>query len=141
MSRTPHHRKVLWFIILGWACGSMGCIHNHYYGTSATIPGCPPTGQAITTQVGQVCDVPNNNVVVSGATTSRVISSEVTAQPASSSGGLAMPPANRVVISQPSYGPPSVGQTSNRIRSPWRRPDPENPIIKAEGAYDDSTIR
>jgi hypothetical protein len=50
-------------------------------------------------------------------------------------------PADRVVISQPAYGPPSIGQTSNRIKSPWRKPDPDVPIIKAEGAYDDSVIK
>jgi hypothetical protein len=108
------------------------------------MPGCPPTGQPVTTQVGSICDVPNGNVVVSGATSSRSISSNVGPQPASTSNGASVStvPSDRVVISQPAYGPPSIGQTSNRIKSPWRRPDPETvPIIKAEGAYDDSTIK
>ncbi len=141
MSRTPHLRKILAIFILGWVCGSSGCIHNHYYGTGATMPGCPPVGQPIATQVGSVCDVPSGNVVVSGGS-SRVISSNVDPRPASSSGAVTMGSSDRVVISQPAYGPPSVGQVSSRIRSPWKRPDPETvPIIKAEGAYDDTTIR
>jgi hypothetical protein len=48
--------------------------------------------------------------------------------------------ASRVVISQPSYGPPSVGQVSNRFR--WHKLDPEPlPSMKAEGGIDDAILR
>jgi hypothetical protein len=143
MRRTPCLRIVLGIIGLGWVCGLSGCTHNYYYGTSPTMQGCPPVvGQTVTTQVGSVCDVPSGNVMVSGGSSSRAMNSNVEPRPASSAGSLAMGPSDRVVISQPAYGPPSVGQVSNRMRSPWKRPDPEPvPILKAEGAYDDTTIR
>ncbi len=142
MNQTSHPRKVLWIIVLGWVGASSGCIHNHYYGTGATFPGCPPGTQPVTTQIGSICDVPSGNVVVSGATSSRTISSNVGPQPATAGGSYPMNQSDRIVISQPAIGPPSIGQFSNRIKSPWKRPDPEAPpIIKAEGAYDESTIR
>jgi hypothetical protein len=139
MSRTPNLRNVLWILVMGWA-GSSGCIHNHYYGT---VPGCPPTGQPMTTQVGSVCDVPSGNVVVSGASTSGTISSNVGPQPASAGANITSTPSDRVVISQPSYGTPPTGQTSSRLNlKKWVRPDPEAPpVLKAEGAYDENKIQ
>jgi hypothetical protein len=136
MSRAPSLRGALWVIILAWA-GASGCIHNHYYGTP--VPGCPPTGQAITTQVGSVCDVPSGQVVVTGPSSPKTISSEVAAQPPSTGTSILANP-SRVVISQPAFGPPSIGQSNSRFK--WRKPDPESlPIMKAEGTFDDSTIR
>jgi hypothetical protein len=106
------------------------------------MPGCPPTGTTVTTQAGSICDVPSGNVVVSGANASRSISSNVNPQPASAGVSMSANSSDRVVISQPAYGAPSIGQTSNRLKSLWKKPDPDPvPILKAEGAYDDSTIR
>jgi hypothetical protein len=137
MSRAPGLRGALWIVVIGWAFNS-GCIHNHYYGTN--IPGCPPVGSAVTTQVGSVCDVPSGQVVVTGPPRS-TISSNVTPQPSNISSAVTPGGPSQVVISQPAYGPPSIGQTSNRFRL-WRKPDPENiPLMKAEGGLDDSTIR
>ena len=136
MSRMPRLRGALWIIIVGWA-GNSGCIHNHYYGTN--VPGCPPIGSTVTTQVGSVCDVPSGQVVVSGPSSS-AISSSVTAPPARSGSSVTTIGQPRVVISQPAYGPPSIGQSSGRFK--WRKPDPESlPIMKAEGGLDEPTIR
>jgi hypothetical protein len=140
MSRAPGLRGALWVAILGSALQT-GCIHNHYYGTAATIPGCPPTvGSTVTTQVGSLCDVPSGGMVVSnpssGATVSSGVAAPSKAVPAvGSSDGT-----SRVVISQPALGPPSIGQSSGRIK--WKKPDPEAiPPMKAEGGLDDSISR
>ena len=133
MSRVTNLRRALWIIVLGWG-GTSGCIHNHYYGTA--MPGCPPVGTPVTTQVGSICDVPSSNVVISGASSSAV-SSNVTTRPSSAS---TMNGPSRVVISQPAYGPPSIGQGSGWMK--WRKPDPDSPpTMKAEGGVDDTTIR
>ena len=135
MSRAPNLRGVLWVVVLGWA-GASGCIHNHYYGT---VPGCPPGTQPVTTQIGSVCDVPSGSTVISGGVT-RSISSNVTTPPATQSSGVSMSGQPRVVISQPAYGPPSIGQSSNRLGK-WLKPDPENlPTMKAEGGLEDPTV-
>jgi hypothetical protein len=119
MSRAPGLRGALWIVVAASALQS-GCIHNHYYGTQPVIPGCPPpaTSSTVTTQVGSICDVPSGQV----------------AAVASSAG------TSRVVISQPALGPPSIGQSSGRIK--WKKPDPETiPPMKAEGGLDDSVSR
>ena len=104
-----------------------GCTHNYYYGAA---PGCVPIGQTVTTQVGQVCEVPNGTVVTSNAP-GTVISQPESANPLSSG-----PNAQRIVISQPAYN----SSFSNRLR--WRRPDPENlATTRVEGALPDSTTR
>ena len=137
MSRAPGLRGALWIVVAGWAVNS-GCIHNHYYGTN--VPGCPPVGSTVTTQVGSTCDVPSGQVVVTGPP--RTISSNVGPQPPASSSVVTSGGPPQVVISQPAYGPPSIGQSSSRLRI-WRKPDPETiPIMRAEGGLDDdSTIR
>jgi len=130
MSRAPRLRGALWIAIVGSALQA-GCIHNHYYGTTAGIPGCPPTGSTVTTQLGSICDVPNSQIVVTDPSSKATVSSSVTA----SSGGI-----SRVVISQPALGPPSIGQSSGRIK--WHKPDPEAlPAMKAEGGLNDSITR
>ena len=132
MSITPSLRQVLWTLVAAWALGSTGCIHNHYYGTSA-VPGCPPGTQPVTTQVGSVCEVQPGTTIVSQGSGTRTTSSNVNPAPASS---------DRVVISQPGYSYSTIGGMNSRFRSPWRRVEPEaTPTIKAEGAYDDTTIR
>jgi hypothetical protein len=133
MSRKPNLRHVLGILIIGWA-GSSGCIHNHYYGT---VPGCPP-GQTVTTQVGSVCDVPSGNVVVSGATSSGTVNSNVGPQPATAGATITSTPFSRVGISQPSYGNLPNGQYNSRLSlKKWVKPDPEA-ILKAEGTYDEN---
>lgn len=136
MCRAPDLRRALWIVVMAWS-GASGCIHNHYYGTA--LPGCTP-GQTVATQIGAVCDVPSGQVVVSGPTSPRTISSAVATQPLPQGTSILANPGSRVVISQPSYGLPSIGQSSSRFR--WRKPDPESlPIMKVEGAFDDSTVR
>ena len=140
MSRATGLRGALWVAIAGSALQT-GCIHNHYYGTSPMIPGCPPpAGTAVTTQVGSMCDVPTGNVVVTNPSSSTTVRSSVIA-PSKTTPSVGSYDANpRVVISQPAQGPPSIGQSSGRIK--WRKPDPENiPAMKAEGALDDSIVR
>jgi hypothetical protein len=136
MSRAPGFRGALWMVVVGSTLQS-GCIHNHYYGTTPTaMPGCPPFGSTVTTQVGSICDVPSGQVVVSNpaANSSVAGASTSTAAMASSAGQ------SRVVISQPALGPPSIGQSSGRIK--WKKPDPEAiPPMKAEGGLDDSISR
>jgi hypothetical protein len=129
VSRATRPSGALWVAILG-ASLQAGCIHNHYYGTTPVIPGCPPTGSTVTTQVGAICDVPSGRVIVTNPSSE----SETTTRTASIStaGGP-----SRVVISQPAQGPPSIGQSSGRIR--WRKPDPETlPIMNAKGGLDDT---
>jgi hypothetical protein len=136
MSRAPNIRGALWVIVMAWA-GASGCTHNYYYGTP--VPGCPPAGQAVTTQVGSVCDVPSGQVVVTGPSSPKTISSDVAAQPQGKGTSILSNP-SRVVISEPAFGPPSIGQSNSRFK--WKKPDPESlPIMKAEGALDDSTTR
>jgi hypothetical protein len=130
MSRAPGFRGALWIVVVGSTLQS-GCIHNHYYGTTPAIPGCPPTTSTVTTQVGSICDVPGGMVVASNPSSNAPVSSSVTA----SSGGI-----SRVVISQPALGPPSIGQSSGRIK--WRKPDPEAlPPMISSGGLDESVSR
>jgi hypothetical protein len=137
MSRAPNLRRALGILIMAWA-GASGCIHNHYYGTG--MPGCPPIGQPVTTQVGSICDVPTGQVIVSNPSSSRTISSNVTAQPLAEGTAVASNGQPRVVISQPAFGPPSIGQSTSRLK--WRRPDPESlATTKVEGGLDDTTLR
>jgi hypothetical protein len=138
MSRAPGFRGALWVAIAGSAL-QVGCI-NHYYGTAPLIPGCPPVGSTITTQVGTVCDVPSGRVVVSNPASGATVSSSVADSSTRSAAVVASGGPSRVVISQPASGPPSVGQVSGRIK--WRKPDPESlPPMKAEGGLDESVIR
>ncbi len=137
MSRAPELRGALWIAFVG-SILQTGCIHNHYYGTNAVIPGCPPVGTT-TTQVGSVCEVPGGEVVVSNPS-SKTVGSNVTPPSSRVSTNDSRMAASRVVISQPSYGPPSVGQVSNRFR--WHKLDPEPlPSMKAEGGIDDAILR
>ena len=138
MSRTPGFRGALWIAFLGSALQT-GCIHNHYYGTTPGMPGCPPIGSTVTTQVGSICDMPSGQVVVTNPGT-RVISSNVDA-PATRTASLdpSYGP-SRVVISQPAYGPPSIGQGTSRFK--WKSPEPDSlPTMKAEGALDNPILR
>jgi hypothetical protein len=141
MSRAPGPRGALWiWIVVVGSASQVGCIHNHYYGTVPTTAGCPPAGSTVTTQVGSLCDVPSGRIVVSNPSSNAAVASSdagsatLTASAASSAG------ASRIVISQPAQGPPSIGQSSGRIK--WRKPDPETiPTMKAEGGLDDSISR
>ena len=137
MSRAPGLRGALWIAMLGSVL-QMGCIHNHYYGTNPGMLGCPPVGTT-TTQVGSVCEVPSSEVVVSNPS-SRAVGSTITPPSSRVSSNDSTMAASRVVISQPSYGPPSVGQVSNRFR--WHKLDPETlPSMKAEGGMEDAFLR
>ena len=139
MSRATRLCGALWIAVVGSSVQT-GCIHNHYYGTAATIPGCPPTGSTVTTQtqLGSICDVPGGRVVTNSAGAMVTANEGDSTTRISSIAGSVGP--SRVVISQPAQGPPSIGQSSGRIR--WRRPDPETlPTLKAEGGLDDSISR
>ena len=116
-------RRTCW-VGLAIAAISSGCTHNYYYGTAT---GCPPIGQPVTTQIGQVCEVPGGTVVTSTAPIGQVSSG---AQLTSA------PHAQRVVISQPSAG----ASITNRYR--WHRPDPESvATTRSEGALGESNYR
>lgn len=131
MRHAPNLRCALWIVLAGWA-GSMGCIHNHYYGT---VPGCGPTGLPTSTQFGQVCEVPSGQVIVSGAPSPSAGSSSSVEVPKPRHDATAAINAQpRVVISQPAYGP-SIGQSVSRLK--WRRPDPESlATTRVEGALE-----
>ena len=105
---------------------SSGCTHNYYYGTAT---GCPPLGQAVTTQMGQVCEVPSETIVTSSAPIVQGgTGAQLTSTPQSQS--------QRVVISQPAYGP------SFATRNRWHRADPESvATTRSEGALGDSNYR
>ena len=99
-----------------------GCTHNYYYGTAA---GCLPAGQTYTTQVGQVCEVPSGAVMTSSAAT-----------PGGGAQVAAAAQPQRVVISQPAYGP----SFSNRYR--WHRADPESlATTRSDGALQESIAK
>lgn len=140
MSRATGIRGALWIAMVGAALQT-GCIHNHYYGTTApVIPGCPPPGSTVTTKVGSICDVPAGEVVVSNPASNTTISSSVADSSTRVASAASSPGTSRVVISQPASGPPSIGQSSGRIK--WKKPDPENlPPMKAEGGLDNPVSR
>lgn len=141
MSRAPRLRGALWVALLGPTC-SLGCIHNHYYGTVPGAIGCPPVGTTVTTQLGSVCDVPSGLVVVSNPSNSAPVVSSTVTPPTKSTPATGQLPngSSRVVINQPAYGPPSIGQGTSRFR--WKSLDPDAPPpMKAEGGFDGSTLR
>ena len=127
MSKAVTLRRTCW-VGLTFLVVDTGCTHNYYYGAT---PGCPPVGQTVTTQLGQVCDVPSDNVITSSAPPS------VVSQANPSSSVAVEPNPRRVVISRPSYNP----VFNNRLR--WRRPlDPESvATTRVEGALPDSTVK
>ena len=136
MKLAPSLRGTLWVVLAGWV-GSSGCTHNYYYGS---VPACGPTGLPVSTQVGQVCEIPSNQVIVSGTPSSDTGSgSSVVAQAPRQGSTVVSNPQPRVVISQPAYGN-SIGQSINRLK--WRRPDPESlATTRVEGALDGGTVR
>ncbi len=131
MKLAPILRGARWLLVAAWA-GLPGCIHNHYYGS---LPGCPPGVPGVTTQIGSVCEVPGGQTIVS----SGGMSSGVVVQPSREAAApivSGMPNPQRIVISQPAYGP-SFGQGLGRFNR-WRRPDPEGvATIRTEGGLDD----
>jgi hypothetical protein len=133
---APNLRGTLWIILAGWV-GSSGCTHNYYYGA---VPACGPTGLPVSGQVGQICEVPSGQVVVSGAPSSEVgPGSGVVVQAPSQGSAVATNTQPRVLISQPAYGP-SISQSINRLK--WRRPDPESlATTRVEGALDSGSVR
>lgn len=103
-----------------------GCTHNYYYGG---VPGCPPYGQTVTTQVGQVCEVPAGTVVTSNGP------GTVTTQDGVSSSVATQTSPQRVVISQPAYNP------SFSSRLGWRKPPENVATTRVEGALSDSSMK
>ncbi len=137
MKPAPSRRGAIWIVVAAIAAAS-GCTHNHYYGG---VPGCPPGAQSVTTQYGQVCEVPAGQPLISsyGGLSSGVV---VQSNPTPTS-PLVSIPANpqKVVISQPAYGP-SIGRSVSRLK--WRRPDPDEGLatIRTEGGLgDDGTVQ
>ena len=99
-----------------------GCTHNYYYGAT---PGCPPIGQPVATQVGQICEMPGATVISSNAAPSDATGAQV----------VSTPQPQRVVISQPAYGPSFIS------RHPWRRADPEGvtAVTRSSGALQETS--
>lgn len=135
MKHAPSLRGALWLVLMGWAT-SPGCIHNHYYGT---VPACGPSGLPISTQVGQVCEVPSGQVVVSGSPSVAPGPGSVIVVETPKQGATVMTNQQpRVVISQPAYGP-SIGQSASRFK--WHSRDPEGlATTRVEGALDGGAI-
>jgi hypothetical protein len=133
---APSLRGTLWVVLAGWV-GFSGCTHNYYYGS---VPACGPTGLPVSSQVGQICEVPSGQVVVSGTPSDVAGSgSSVVVQPPPQSSTVITSTQPRVLISQPAYGP-SIGQSTSRLK--WRRPDPESlATTRVEGALDSGSIR
>jgi len=135
MKTTPTLRAASWMVVAACWAGATGCTHNHYYGA---VPACGPTGQAITTQVGPVCEVPNDSgtIASSGGPSSGFV---VQTNPSNPLAGL-VPNPQKVVISQPASGP-AFARNSGRFTK-WRRPDPEGlATIRTEGGLSDDTIQ
>ncbi len=115
MKQSTTLRRACW-VGLSLLVVNTGCTHNYYYGTSSE---CPPIGQTVTRQLGQICEVPSAAPAV------------VSQVNPSGSGILGANP-QKVVISQPTYQP-----TLNS-RYPWQRPQPEV-ISRSDGALGEST--
>lgn len=118
-----------WIGLLGLTLvsSSSGCTHNYYYGTQA---GCPPLGQPVSAQVGQVCEVPSGTIVTSGVVTPG------SGQAGSAAQVVTTDHPQRVVISQPAYTP----SFANRYR--WHRTDPETiATTRSDGALQESVPR
>ena len=117
------------------SAATTGCTHNYYY---TGVPNCVPAGQAVSTQVGPVCEVPSaqGTVVTSGGTTSGDV---IVAKPSSPLSAFGLNP-QKVVISQPASGPApnrGLGRLGN-----WHRPDPESlASIRTEGGLSDETVQ
>lgn len=119
----------LWVVLAMGAIGTTGCTHNYYYATPVGSP-CAPVTLAPATPVastvtpyGEVCEIPTR--VVGGSTV-------VASVPVISPPLLTGPRPPRIVLSEPG---------GNRIRTPWRRHDPESSLAttRVEGALDDDT--
>ena len=132
MPKAHPVRNALWIVLAGWA-GMSGCTHNYYY----TTPGCPPVGQTVSTQVGSVCEVPEQGEIVA-STPATVVGSAPARRVVN-----AAPNANsRVVISQPNYSSQTGRVGSNRL-SRWKSSNPESDSIattRVEGALDSSGV-
>ena len=123
MKKSSSFHQTLWAGLAILTIGP-GCTHNYYYGAT---PGCPPYGQTVTTQVGQVCEVPAGTVVTSNAAPTVISQETVT----SATPSQAAP--QRVVISQPAYNP----SLSSRLG--WKKPATEMATTRVDGALSDST--
>ena len=119
-------RRICW-VGLAIAAISSGCTHNYYYGTAT---GCPPIGQPVPTQLGQICEIPGETVVTSNTTSAPI------GQPSANAHLSSVPQAQRVVISQPAYN----ASSTNRFR--WHRPEPESmATTRSEGSLQDPTYK
>ena len=132
MPKAHPVRNALWIVLAGWA-GMSGCTHNYYY----TTPGCAPTvGQTVSSQVGSVCEVPEQGEIVA-STPGTVVGSAparriVNAAPNASN--------SRVVISQPGYSSQTGRAGGNRLAG-WRRTDPESSATtRVEGTLDTPSV-
>jgi len=135
MRNIPKFRGAAWIVLFGFWAGASGCTHNCYYGG---VPACSPAGQAVTTQIGPVCEVPSGpaTIVSSVPTNPGFV---VQTNPSNSLGSIGPNP-QKVVISQPAYGSPLV-RNSGRF-SKWHRPDPEGiASIRTEGGLSDDPIQ
>lgn len=135
MRNSPTLRGASRIILAACWAGVPGCTHNYYYGA---VPACSPGAQAISTQVGPVCEVPSGQgtIVSSGGTSPGVV---VQTNPSNPLGSI-LPNPQKVVISQPSSGP-SLARGNGRLTK-WRRPDPEGlATIRTEGGLSDDTIQ
>ena len=124
MKRAMRLQRAGWIGLAVLAIQS-GCTHNYYYGAT---PGCPPYGQTVTTQVGQVCEVPGGTIVTSNAAPATISQATVAGQPVAGS----TPP--RVVISEPAYS----STFSHPFR--WKRPAQDSlAVTRSEGALDETS--
>ncbi len=120
-------RRFFW-IGLAIVVTSSGCTHNYYYGTNG---GCPPFGQAVTSQVGQICEVPNGTVVTSNSATPSV------GQAGTSAAIVSSPQPQRIVVGQ------SFTNSSYLSRNRWHRTDPESvaTFTRVDGNLPESTSK
>jgi hypothetical protein len=121
-------RRGLGVFLVGWSLSSVGCTHNHYYGSA--VPVCGPTAVAVPATVsnGAVCEVPTQ---VGGG--SLVTQGTGRATTVSGAPGYSGAQAPRVVVSEPNSGL-RLGR--------WQRANPDAGLAttRVEGAYDDTTI-
>jgi hypothetical protein len=120
-------RGGLGVFLVGGSLSSVGCTHNHYYGSA--VPVCGPTAVAVpaTASNGAVCEVPTQvgggSLVTQGTGRSTIVSG------APNYSGAKAP---RVVVSEPDSGL-RLGR--------WQRANPDAGLAttRVEGAYDDAT--
>lgn len=115
--------------------GQTGCHQHHYYMTNPGGVACVDSPVS-TIAYGDVCTVPEGTAVAAGTADAGapLIGRRVASGPVVIAG---TPIGSSTLISQP-----RTGLIGGRASRNWRASDPEQRVtLKADGAYDDSSVK